>query len=93
MLEKQVLYLVSNWFVLALPLPKGKFVSWSIGSIINLLLYNEYNAIFTCADQLTKYCRLMPCFVVEVALSASLVAKLLFNIVVKFFGFLHRYFR
>ena len=41
---------------------------------------------FTCVDRLTKYCRLIPCFVGEGALSASLVAKLFFDNVVRFFG-------
>ena len=44
------------------------------------------NAAFTCVDRLTKYCSLIPCFVGEGALSASLVAKLFFDNVIRFFG-------
>ena len=45
-----------------------------------------YNAIFTCVDWLTKYCRLVPYFVGERALGTSLVAKIFFDNVVRFFG-------
>ena len=71
-----------------MPVLKGKFVSWSIDCIANLPLCNGYNAIFTCVDRLTKYCRLIPYFVGEVALSASSVAKLFFDTIVRFFGVL-----
>ena len=53
---------------------------------MNLPLYNGYNLIFTCVDRFTKYCELVPYFVGEGALSASLLAKLFFNNVVRFFG-------
>ena len=61
---------------------------WSIDFIMDLLLHSGHNDIFSCIDQLTKYCGLIPCFVGEGALSASLVANLFFFNVVKFFGVL-----
>ena len=68
-------------------LPNGNFVSWSI-DFIGLTLYDGHYAMFTCIDWLIKYCRLIPCFLSEGALSASLVAKLFFDNVVRFFGIL-----
>ena len=53
---------------------------------MELSLYNLYNAIFTCIDRLTNYYRLAPCFVGEGALIGSLVAKLFFDNIVRFFG-------
>ena len=49
-------------------------------------LYKGHTAIFTCADRLNKYCRLIPCFSGKGALSACLVAKLFFDNEVRFFG-------
>lgn len=69
-----------------LPVPTGKFVSWSMDFVTDLLLCNGHNAIFTCVDCLTNYVRLIPCFVGEGALSAPAVAKLFFDHVVRFFG-------
>ena len=43
----------------------------------------EISAVFTCIDRLTKYCRLVPCFVGQGALSASSVAKIFFDNVSK----------
>ena len=57
-----------------------------IDFIMDLPLCNGYSDIFTCVDSLTKYCKLIPCFVHERALSAALVAKLFFDNVVRFFG-------
>ena len=54
----------------------------------NLPLYNGHYAVFTCVDRLTKYCSLIPCFVGEGGLSASLVAKLFFDNIVRFFSVL-----
>ena len=65
---------------------KGKFISWSICFITDLPLCNVHYAIFNFADRLTKYCRLVPYFVGEGALSASSIAKLFFDNVVRFFG-------
>ena len=53
---------------------------------MNLPLCNGHSAIFICVHQLTEYCRLIPCFVVEGALSASLIAKLFFDNIIRFFG-------
>ena len=49
-------------------------------------LCNGHNTVFTCIDVLTKYCSIIPCFVKEGALSASLVEKLFFNNLLRFFG-------
>ena len=43
----------------------------SIDFIIYLPVCNGHNAIFTCANRLTEYCRLITCFVGKEALSAS----------------------
>ena len=69
-------------------MPNGNFASWSIDFIIDLTLYDGHNAMFTCIDWLIKYRRLIPCFVREGTLSASLVAKLFVDNVVRFFGVL-----
>ena len=61
-------------------------MSLSIEFIIDLPLWNGHNAIFTCVDQMTKHCRVIPCFMGEGALSTSLVAKLFFDNIVRFFG-------
>ena len=61
-------------------------MSWSIDFITNLYLHDRHNAIFTCIYWLTKYHRLIPCFVMEGALSSSLVAKLFFDNIVRFLG-------
>ena len=53
---------------------------------MDLTLCNGHNAIFTCIDRSTKYCRRIPCFVVNGALSAFLFAKLFFDNIVRFFG-------
>ena len=53
---------------------------------MELSLYNGHSIIFTCVDRLTKYCKSIPCFVGEGALSASSVAKLFFDNVARFFG-------
>ena len=71
-----------------LPIPKGKFVPWSIDSIVDLPLCNGHNALFTYVDKLTKHCRLIPCFVGQGALSISSVASLFVKYVVKLFGVL-----
>ena len=47
---------------------------------------------FFYVDQLTKYCRLIPYFVGEGAMSAFSVAKLFFDNVVRFFGVLDEVF-
>ena len=86
LVEESVLYLVSARFVMPLPVSKGKFVSWSIDFIMDLPLRNGHTAIFTCIDRLTKYYRLIFCFVKEGALSTSSVAKLFFKKKVRFFG-------
>ena len=44
------------------------------------------NAIITRIDSLTKYCRPKPCFVGKGALSATSVAKIFFDNVVRSFG-------
>ena len=53
---------------------------------MDLPLCKGYNAIFICVDRLTMYCRIIPCFVGEGALSASSVAKLFFDNIVSFFA-------
>ena len=65
--------------LLPLIVPKYKFVFWRNDFIVDLPLYDIPNAFFIYIDRLTKYCRLMPCFVEEGALSASSVAKLFFD--------------
>ena len=52
------------------------------------LFFYGCNAIFTCIDQLSKYCRLIPGFVRDGALGASSVTKLFFENVPRFFGIL-----
>ena len=69
-----------------LPVTKGKYVSCSKDSIMNLPFCYGYNARFTCVGRLTKYCKLIPCFTREGALTASLVANLFFSSIVGFFG-------
>ena len=53
---------------------------------MDLPFCNGHNVIFTYADKVTKYFRLVPCFVGRGAISASSVAKLFFDNVVGFFG-------
>ena len=64
---------------------KVSLYSRRIDFIIRLPLCDGYNAIFTCIKWLTKYCKLVPCFVREGALSPSSVAKLFFENIVTFF--------
>ena len=52
---------------------------------MDLPLYNVHSAIITCVNGLAKYCRFIPCFVGERALSAFLVVKLFFDNIVRFF--------
>ena len=53
-----------------------------------LPLCNGHNAIFTCVDRLIKYYRLIAYFVEEGDPSASSVAKLFFDNIIRFFGYL-----
>ena len=61
-------------------------MGWSIDFVMDLYLCKGYNAIFNYVDRLTKYCNLLSCFVGEGALSTSLVVKLLFHNIIRFFG-------
>ena len=54
--------------------------------VTDLPLSAGYNAIYTCVDKLTKYVRLIPCFVGEGRLDAPAVADLFFDNVVCMFG-------
>ena len=47
-----------------------------------------HNSIFNCVSRLIKYCRLLPFFIGEGDLSASLVANLFFDNIARFFGIL-----
>ena len=63
---------------------------------MDLPVCDGHNAIFTYIERLTQYFWLIACFVGEGALSASSVAKLFFDNVIRFFGVLdevisHRY--
>ena len=51
-----------------------------------LPLYNGDYSMFTYFVRLTKYLRLIPCFVMEGALSFSSVAKLFFKNIVRLLG-------
>ena len=53
---------------------------------MDLPLYDGLNAICTCVDPLTKYFKLIHYFLGEGALSASSVAKLFLDNLVRFFG-------
>ena len=47
---------------------------------------NKYNAFYTCVDRLTKFIRIIPCFIGDNALTAAEVASLFFENIVRFFG-------
>ena len=49
-------------------------------------LWDSCNAVLTYVNHLTKYCRLIQCFMGGKALSASSDAKIFFENMVKFFG-------
>ena len=53
---------------------------------MDLFFCNRHSAFFIYVNQLTKYYRLMPCFVKQRTLGASSVAKLFFDNVARFFG-------
>ena len=53
---------------------------------MDLPICNGHNATFTYVDRLTKYCRLITCFMGEGALNASPIAKIFFDNIVRFFG-------
>ena len=59
---------------------------YSMDFITNLPLCGGFNAIFTTIDKLTKYMKLVPCFVGEGSLDAPAVAGLFFNNIVRHFG-------
>ena len=65
---------------------KASFHRVYIEFFMDLPFYDKHNAFFACFDKLTKYYRLITCFVGEGALSASSVAKLFFDNIVRFFG-------
>ena len=52
-------------------------MSWSINFIMNLAFCDENNAIFTCVNRLTKFCRLIACFIGQGAMSAFSVSSFL----------------
>ena len=54
--------------------------------ITNLPLCGGFNAIFTDIDKLTKYVKLVPCFVGEGSLDAPAAAGLFFDNIVWHFG-------
>ena len=49
---------------------------------------NGYNALVVCVDMFGKLCHLIPCRVGENALSATEIAQLFFNNVVRLYGVL-----
>ena len=70
----------------ALLIPTSRFTSLSIDFIIDYPLSQGYNAIFVCVDYLTKYTKLILCFMGEDPLIAEQVALLFFQNIVQYFG-------
>ena len=63
-------------------IPTSRFTSWSMAFATNFPLAQGCNAIFVCVDCLTKYTRLIPCFMGEDLLIVEPVALLFFQNVV-----------
>ena len=69
-----------------LPIPTSRFTSWSMDFVTDFPLAQGFNAIFVCVDRLTKFTKLIPCFMGENSLTAEHVALLFFHNVVRHFG-------
>ena len=69
-----------------MPIPSDKFEYWTIDIITGLPEINGYNALIVCVDKFGKLCRLIPCRAGENALSATEIAQLFFDNVVRLYG-------
>ena len=69
-----------------LPVPPSRFSSWSMDFITDLPLSHNCNAILVCVNRLTKFTKLIPCFMGDESLTAEQVAHLFFHHVVRHFG-------
>ena len=69
-----------------LPIPSDKFEYWTIDIITGLPEINGYNAMLVYVDKFGKLCCLIPCRVGENALSATEIAQLFLDNVVRLYG-------
>ena len=63
-------------FFYTMPFPTTHFWSWSMDFITNFAIAYVFNAIFIHIDWLTKYTKLIPCFLGEKILAATQAAHL-----------------
>ena len=61
------------------PIPMPRFTPWSMDFVTDFPLSQDYNAIFVFMDYLTKYTKLVICFLGEHLLTAEQVALLFFK--------------
>ena len=66
-----------------------KFKYWTKDIITGLPEINGYNALIVCVDKFGKLYRLIPCRAGENALSATKIAQLFFDNVVRLYGVPH----
>ena len=69
-----------------MPIPSDKLEYWTIDIITGLPEINGYNALIVYVDKFEKLCRLIPCRAGENALSATKIAQLFFDNVVRLYG-------
>ena len=69
-----------------LPIPSCRFDFWTLDFVTHLPSDSGYNCLLVCVDKLTKFTKLVPCFMAAGKLSAHTVASLFFAHVVRHFG-------
>ena len=69
-----------------LPIPAGRFQSWSLDFVTDLPPVRGNNTILVIVDRLTKYVVLIPCTMSDNKLTAAKVAKLFMEHIVSRFG-------
>ena len=69
-----------------LPVPPSRFHLWSLDFVTGLPPSHNCNTILTVVDHLTKYVRLIPCWMGDESLSAAAVAQLFISHIVRQFG-------
>ena len=72
-----------------MPIPSDKFEYWTIDIVTGLLEIDGYNTLVVCVDRFGNFCCLIPCRTGENALSATKIAQLFFDNVVRLYGVWH----